>query len=1695
MRRTLMCFAAVLFCSVASAQVANDTCTTATVIGTGSMDIGFDNTGALTETVAPDDFQIGTNPGFCTSWLTVDNSNDIWYEWIAATNTTQISLCDNGTPTNTDTKLEIYSACPASLATLVACDDDGCDATTGGPGFNSISTFATTAGATYLIRVGSFTAGSTGAATMVITSVADGLTNIAGSATGDNYTITWTNPGTGAAGDVVEIDSNEPGVTNPVHTIAFPGEMATGMLLPANAGNPIGVTYTLRRVTTGGASSIPANQPIVFNPIAGDECITATVLPAGDQTVNYDSSLAQTSPDPVPGTCTSGGQFAAGYDADIWFEWEATAPFSSFEVTAGAFPDDAVFAVYDSCADAAAGNALDCEDRGTTGAFALPTTAGQTYIIRIGVEAANGGVGGPGVLVIQGFTAATNDTCATAVSLGSGDVTLGFSTFGATADIATNPDPAPCPSIGFAVSTTWNGDVWFTWTAMDSNAFISVLGQAPMTNPVHAVYASCADAMAGNAIDCEDRGNPNFFAIPTTIGQTYTIRVASDSTVTTNGVAEIEILGFGPAANDECATATAIGTGDQTLAVSTLGATTGLDPAPNPCPSHTSTFADIYDHDAWFSWIADEGLARISWEGTAGLTTPVVAIYQSCADALAGNAVDCEDRGNPSVFTVGTTIGQTYLIRVGGDSTASTAGGLGELIIETFPPAANDECLTATFLGTGNFNVLVDNGAGSTGGDPTCSIAGAFNGDVWYSWEAHTGAVDIIWTGNSITDPVVAFYDSCGNAALGLPLDCLDAGNPVTLGTFNVTVGDTYFVRVAHDAGNSGTGSLEIVGQQGGVTNLTCVNTPGPDDYDLSWMPPFGALPGETFVVNSDEPGVVNPIYSGVNGTDPNMFAGTLLPGNQGLTLAVTYTVEYTTVIGVGISECFVVFNPLPGDECSVPNAGGTGNQVIGYTLVGATDSPEPDPTNCGQTTNFNEDLWYEWTADWPQYNMAIVSPAPMTDDIIAIYENCVTAAANNPLACQDGGTDAEIDVTVNVGQTYIIRVGNDDGGVGPATLTISATVPPVENVVCGPTVGDSTTVQWDWPAVAMAGDTVEINSNEPGVTNPVLTVTYSGATTRTAPYNLSVANAGASLAVTIDIVFTTNIPGGGVAASDAVSCTEIFNPIAHDECVNPLVISGPFPIVSVTNLGAASISPEPDVNNVSCSQTTNFNEDGWYEWTATAENVSLSWTSIVMTDPNIAIYESCALAGTGTAVACNDRGTDSFIDTTLTIGQTYIIRVARDDGAAAAEGTLTIDALCFDLANFTATFDCVTQVVTLAWDEADNYSTLSLTANGVPTTTQPTPLGLGSANGQIETSPPLNTLITYELTATCPNTGTSIVSVTVDTATPTGAANLIISVEQATGLIDNTQALIDGLTAAGQTTVVITDQANACFAQLVADADNIWFTEGTFPADGDITVATGDALYNAVQAGKNVYMQGGDLFGFAHVANLFDLVDGVDLAGTIDGGDTLSSVQSFDATNATFGTDFPLPVAYTQDGTGNEFTDELAIGTAASDPGVTLTEVTHRNFPDPGETNFIIGLVNQTTSGAVTASASFEVAGFGTPADQNALVQLYLDAFGSMPPGDQFQRGDCNDDGAKNIADPVRLLNFLFPPSGTPTPLNCDSACDANDDGGLNIADAVAMLNVLFPIGPPIAWLAPDLCGLDPTMDSLMCPGYTNCP
>lgn len=84
------------------------------------------------------------------------------------------------------------------------------------------------------------------------------------------------------------------------------------------------------------------------------------------------------------------------------------------------------------------------------------------------------------------------------------------------------------------------------------------------------------------------------------------------------------------------------------------------------------------------------------------------------------------------------------------------------------------------------------------------------------------------------------------------------------------------------------------------------------------------------------------------------------------------------------------------------------------------------------------------------------------------------------------------------------------------------------------------------------------------------------------------------------------------------------------------------------------------------------------------------------------------------------------------------------------------------------------------------------------------------------------------------------------------------------------------------------------------------------------------------------------------------------------------------------------------------------------------------------------------------------------------------------------FVRGNANNDGSLNVADPVFILAYLFQGGLEP---RCLDAADADDNGSVNVADVVVILNHLFVGSPPPSTPHPEL-GPDPTADSLTCGG-----
>lgn len=144
---SLFTAALVLIPSAVFAQPANDACSASeSISGFGTFNWSSD---------------LGTTDGLanatCSFFGQDQISNDIWYCWTSPTSgAVEVSTC---TQTSLDTKIAVYQGCVCfEGSAILACADDSCAT-------QSTVQFTATAGASYLIRIGSYSDASTGSGT------------------------------------------------------------------------------------------------------------------------------------------------------------------------------------------------------------------------------------------------------------------------------------------------------------------------------------------------------------------------------------------------------------------------------------------------------------------------------------------------------------------------------------------------------------------------------------------------------------------------------------------------------------------------------------------------------------------------------------------------------------------------------------------------------------------------------------------------------------------------------------------------------------------------------------------------------------------------------------------------------------------------------------------------------------------------------------------------------------------------------------------------------------------------------------------------------------------------------------------------------------------------------------------------------------------------------------------------------------------------------------------------------------------------------------------------------------------------------------------------------------------------------------------------------------------------------------------
>lgn len=332
--------------------------------------------------------------------------------------------------------------------------------------------------------------------------------------------------------------------------------------------------------------------------------------------------------------------------------------------------------------------------------------------------------------------------------------------------------------------------------------------------------------------------------------------------------------------------------------------------------------------------------------------------------------------------------------------------------------------------------------------------------------------------------------------------------------------------------------------------------------------------------------------------------------------------------------------------------------------------------------------------------------------------------------------------------------------------------------------------------------------------------------------------------------------------------------------------------------------------------------------------------------------------------------------------------------------------------------------------------------------------------------------IYTYTVRSNCTSGSFDAVCAVNVANVPAGTTDLVWAPELATGFGASGQAMLAELLDAGRNAYLVVFLEGIDLSNI----ETIWGHNGIFPDNHVITADEGIILRDFALAGGNLYVSGGDIWGFDAPTALQE----VDATVGLEDGAELCDVPSVTGFDSGLAGGVDLSVAGTGIYTGEcAYIDHLAINVP---DGAAVVQVSD------GPVAQAVSIYHDGTISTLgdfrTITTSIEYFG---QADVSALLAEYLGAFYGGTGQPEFIRGNANGDAVFDISDAVFLLAALFTP-GAPPP-GCRDAADANDDGLSDISDAVFMLAALFtPGAAPIPAPGSMTCGPDPTMDALDC-------
>jgi hypothetical protein len=359
-------------------------------------------------------------------------------------------------------------------------------------------------------------------------------------------------------------------------------------------------------------------------------------------------------------------------------------------------------------------------------------------------------------------------------------------------------------------------DAWYVFQPAGTSVFAQLIDPALGEGPFMSIEAYSGGCGSLVSLSC---GGNEARLTGLTSGQTYYLRVFGE---------EGAVFGLcvyaqpEPPANDDCGGAVALGVSTTTVCTATTAATTS-----GATESLAACGAAEADDDVWFSFTAANDvhllyltdLSNASGFGWDMLYEVFSGGCGSLTSVYCGPVFFSFD--NPPVFLPGLSPGTDYFLRVYTEDNNGTV----DFNICLAAPPLNDECSGAFGLPVNPTaacdDVVPASTIGATRSGLNCGIAQA-DDDIWFSFVAtavsHNLQVNnVVFTGgfNQTIHYELIEGSACG---AGTVLECSQFSNDQRKPLQNLTIGQTYFVRIFTRIGYANA-SFEV-----------CLTTPPPND-------------------------------------------------------------------------------------------------------------------------------------------------------------------------------------------------------------------------------------------------------------------------------------------------------------------------------------------------------------------------------------------------------------------------------------------------------------------------------------------------------------------------------------------------------------------------------------------------------------------------------------------------------------------------------------------------------------------------------------------------------------------------------------------------------------------------------------------------------------------------------------------------